>query len=170
MAYRIHPGSSVTYDQRIEVPAITATADFTNLNGDADGGYEIEGRFVVGNTNPTYTLQPNALATNQVGRRLLVDTSVAQVALTTLVISGGAAIGSEVGFRCQIQSRSGRVRFFWSDALWVTAAAVEVMEDIRARWTATATVITSLRINSSVANGIDAGSVFTLRKLRNPLL
>jgi hypothetical protein len=158
------------YDDQKNILADTTSVDFTGLTGDTDGGYEIEGRLVVGNTNPTYTLQPNALATNQAGRRLLVDAAATPIALTTLVIGGGATIGTEVGFRLQFQSKSGHIRFFFCTSEWVTAAAAEVMEEIAARWTATATVITSLRILSSVANGIGAGSMLTLRKLGNPLL
>jgi hypothetical protein len=155
-----------------DIGSAVQTAPFTGLAGDTDGGYLIEGTIVTGAASPVFSLQPNGLTTNQLGREILIDTAVnAPVSVATLRIAqAGATVGSEVSFKAYMTSKSGRVRHVYAQSFWKTGGGAQVMDNITSEWTDTAAVITSVNVFSSVASGIGIGSKLTLKRLGNPLL
>ena len=155
--------------------AAVTTLDFTGLDGDKDGGYELEG--YVNNSAGAdifIELQPNAAATSMKYRFLesLNVTSVLGGTDTTKGILVNVLQNAKVGHLvARITSRTGRRRFF--ECVWTTGPDGTNALVGGVNWgffDDTATNITSLRVSASSANGLGIGSRFTLRRLGAPLL
>jgi hypothetical protein len=137
---------------------------FNGLAGDTDGGYDLDCYIVQpGATNPVYTIQPNGITANQGGQRTTVDTALTATQRSDLCLTFVSTTATSVRARTSFNSKSGVVRKFIGFAAW--KASNENFESNFSEWTDTATVITSLKINCSVALGIGAGSVFVLTPL-----
>lgn len=146
---------------QITVGSAVTSVTFNGLAGDTDGGYDLDCYIVQpGATNPIYTLQPNAITANQGGQRTTVDSALAATQRSDLCLTFVSTSATAVRARCSFNSKSGVIRKFIGFAAW--KAVNENFEANFGEWTDTATVITSLKINCSVALGIGAGSVFTL--------
>ena len=135
----------------------------TGLNGDTDGDYEISGQLTSASGTPLFTLQPNAISANQnsvgpTGNSAGVASAISPQ--TTLFIGDNS--GSVV-FLARLTSKSGRIRFWKCSTQRGLSGTVEY--EIGGMWQDTVTVITSLRINSSIASAIAAGSWIRWRRL-----
>jgi len=153
-------------DTRV-LTAQATTLDFTGLNGDLFGDYEIAGYIAVTNSgSPSYYFRPNTLATNQIAE-LTANTNgtLTGTNLTTLFISGlAAAAGAYVNFNIRFSAKSGKQRFFVCNTFDHTGATNRSLVTIGA-WTDTATNFTTGQIFCDTANGIDIGSRIVCRPL-----
>jgi hypothetical protein len=153
------------------VGADSTTVDVaTGLNGDALGCIEIEAEFVNNSAGqPIYTLQPNAVTANQAVNRVTNTTgSVTCVNRTDLMmaINNTASAGTRAYAYARMTTKSGRKRYFLAWGHCQVGGNPE--EDHQnGEWNDTATVITSLRVASSLANGIGAGSIINVYSIGN---
>lgn len=159
-----------SFEQIIVTGAAVTSVSFTNLQGDADGGYEIEGYLVppAGAGNFTLTLRPNGLSTNQAGisqtnSNVLAVAQVTDLRLSTYALSSA----DDMTFWARMNSRSGRDRVLTCLSRWL--GSQHNSEYNQTRWDSAATVITSIDLVSSTSSGIGIGSRFTLRRLGNVL-
>jgi hypothetical protein len=142
------------------------------LDGDVDQTYVLVSRVSKTSTMTTADMKPNGIGTNQVSRRVTMESSTAT--FPRLVIAQPGATGFESG-TTEFDAVSGRQRSFHSEAS-LQAADVPTEGNQYGRtytgtWNDTATNITSLEIATNDASaGIDAGSEFVLyRRTRTNL-
>jgi hypothetical protein len=142
------------------------------LDGDVDQTYVLVHRISKTSTMTTADIKPNGIGTNQVSRRVTMESSAAT--FPRLVISQPGAAGFESG-TTEFDAGSGRQRSFHSEASLQTAdVPTEVGQFGRTytgTWNDTATNIISLEIATNDASaGIDIGSEFVLyRRTRTNL-
>lgn len=144
--------------------------DITGLAGDQDGDYEFWGTVTVAaNASNTLTLQPNQLATNQVGQLLLSAGAAASGASAggVMFVGAGSAAGSDtiIKFHGWLTSKSGRSRFFQCNSRYNNGAGTQINVWCWTDWTDTTTVINNLRFNST--QGLKAGSFVRLSRCGN---
>jgi hypothetical protein len=156
------------FDTQSVAGAAATSVTFSGLNGDLDGGYEIEGSWKGASGTPAMTLQPNAITANQLGSRVTIDTGGAVPSARTDLLLQFMVGTNNNNFKATFTSRTGRSRHLMSFGRWRNSATE--LEICTGEWSDTTTNITSLKLNCSVASGIDIGAVFTLRRLGNPLL
>lgn len=136
------------------------------LNGDTDGGYEMVGviNMPAASAGFTYTFQPNALATNQLGQvSISTNATSIQASVTNLFIGSGTTNAGRLSFRIKFESKSGRVRPYEcaSLALDVTLGSPTgtARRAATGEWNAAATVVDATsRIHCDNAGGILTGS------------
>jgi hypothetical protein len=142
----------------------------TGLNGDLLGCIEIEG-VILNNSagQPVYTLQPNGISANQSVNRITSTTgSVTCVNRTDLMlmINNTASAGADAYFLARMTTKTGFRRYFQS--LGHCRVGGNPEEDrTNGEWADTSTVITSLVLVSSSANGIGAGSKVNVYAIGN---
>jgi hypothetical protein len=159
-------GSSPTYFAETLV-ADTTDYTFPSLNGNQDGDYEFFGVIVVPSSGtPTYSFQPNGLATNQ---DVELYGSNNGAALNTrfgfLRIAGLAgAAGAYVAFRIRFAALAGKQRFFECTVFDSTGATPRGYTNTGI-WTDTSTNLTSAVIHADTASAIKAGTWIGYRAL-----
>lgn len=151
-----------------------AVTDITisDLNGETDGGYEFYFDFLGASSTPTYSLQPNALATNQTGTATYNNGTTISVSNQTILFLGfgGTAVGSRCRGHYWFTSKTG----FYRELQGIghtgigTGIASQQLFNGAFTWNESVTAITSLVFHSSVADGIAVGSVVYWRKLGTP--
>lgn len=142
----------------------------SDLNGDLDGDYDLTGYvlFPTSSTINGLTIEPNTLSTNQ--RALVSGTApaanVVPSSVASIMIESFTTAGSGtpfVRFRAKITALTTRVRLYECRGHTDTGTAFRRIS-CDGVWTDTSTNITSLRIISTLADSIKAGSWFTLTR------
>jgi hypothetical protein len=142
----------------------------SGLNGDADGDYLIDMKFIaaVGSNNLSIqvnggTLNLDWLCSNDlVGGAVRTDWVFCQVGVSPLVWSANDIIE----LQARLRARSGQVRIMTGLA-WVTLGGSKTGLNLKGRYNDTSTNITSISQVSSQTNGLAAGSYIRLIKLAN---
>lgn len=162
-----------TVDPVYTVGADVQNYDITGLSGDTDGDYILSGRILIPNgASPVITVQPNQISANQ--DALTQSTPASGAPITSRISSillnamptADAAGTPFVWFILRLTALSGRVRRFIVNGTDVTGSSTNVRRLITVvgEWSDTSTVITSLRIATTVAATIKAGSFFVLQR------
>lgn len=152
-------------------PSDVQDFDITGLNGDGDGGYQLDVYLLLPNSvAPTITLQPNQLNTNQI---TLISAAAGGGAwtmsqLNSLPIAsiGTAASGTpfvKVTIKLDALARAIGARAFKVDGTDFSGTATRSCIS-RGNWTDTVTAINNLRFHSDVAASIKAGSYAVLQR------
>lgn len=140
------------------------TLTFDGLDGDADGVYVIEAVFIAANSATAAFINPNGLKTNQSGASIFLDSTPGQNLQTELPFWASSATVANFAGTGQLFARTGRVRSWNFQGEAASGGAYWLVAGV-GRWTDTAANITSLVIDTNVANGIGIGSEFRLYKL-----
>lgn len=144
--------------------AQTQDWDFaTGLLGDTDGDYEFEGELTANASGVQFTLLPNGVAPTFTGTLLSYANTTVSTAAQTTMLFATAITTLTTCFRIRLQSKSGRNRLL--DTVSHDTPATPNTWRETGIWTDTATVITSLRIHASAANGLQPGSYVRFRRL-----
>jgi hypothetical protein len=153
------PALSVGSD--VASATISTLSSGAAISGDTDGAYRIWG-YIINNSGgaPVYTIRPNGVSANQVGQHTNVDTAVNATQRTDLTIATTGTTGATepIFFEALLTSKSGVYRQWLCRARW--KGTLYQIDLNHGEWQDTATVISSLVINSSVAAGVGAGSKF----------
>jgi hypothetical protein len=155
--------------EKREITANTTTTTFTGLNGNVDGIYLLKAFLISdpaegGVTN--YYMNPNGLATNQVCEQKNLSTSYSHAILGRTIIGSNASTTnmslSSVVIWARASGPGGTPlrRLFNADSQRGGSQLLWTSE-----WTDTSTILTSLEIEATVANGIRIGSTLALYKL-----
>lgn len=148
---------------------VTADSQDIDITFDGENGYMIEVWGYCANSNAgnaTYSLQPNAVSTNQTYMDA-ASNGVAVAPSTGAILQVGfcSATGKSF-FEFKMLTKTGTFRRLVGSYTSVNNANAMTFHDTAsALWADSATAITSLRIHSSVANGIGNGSFFLWRAL-----
>lgn len=165
------------YETQIVSGSAVQDIDFTELDGVAidgqtDGGYEIEGAVIPGAASFFVTLQPNNLTTNQDGIRCEILASAITDGVTQArsdLMLGVANSGiPRAYFKAELTPSKGITgipRILTSRYWWVSSE--RRMGFTQCEWNVT-TAITSLRIHASSSGGFGVGSIFSVRRRLHP--
>jgi hypothetical protein len=165
------------YEVQIVAGSAVQDIDFTEIDrvaidGETDGGYEIEGAIIPAAASFFVTLQPNSLTTNQDGIRCEILASAIADGVTqarTDLLLGVANSGiPRAYFKAEFTPSKGITgipRILTSRYWWVTSE--RRMCFTQCEWAVT-TAITTLRIHASSAGGFGVGSIFSVRRRSHP--
>lgn len=154
-----------------QVSVDSTDVDITGLNGDQDGDYILTGYCTYPNSQTVgLSIQPNQITANQ---NILIESVVAAGAPSTsnvasFLLSNLATDASGtpfVFFKVYLTALSGRIRRFNTELMDVSGVNNTIRKiEARGWWSDTSTVITSIRIHSTIASAIKAGSFFILQR------
>jgi hypothetical protein len=156
----------------VAVGATTVTIA-SGLDGDTDGGHEIEAYIVHGGVGSAdYEMQPNGLTTNQRWMAFICRPSAGSIyggeGASTWRIGQRAFAGGYTWIRARVFTIAGRKRVVFSEFQSWTAAGIGANAEIgffASVWDVTNTNLSSYVVRCTAASGIGAGSRFTVRKL-----
>ena len=144
----------------------------SGLAGDTDGDYEFSGVLIMTGSGPAnvVTMQPNGLATNQVGniayRNATGNSAGGAVSAVLNIGSPTNSVGTtKVYFTGFMTSKSGRDRVYRCRSTFINDDTDQIGYLTDGVWTGTGTAITSLVVAAS--GGMKAGSFIRVRRLHN---
>ena len=152
------------------IGAATQEVTFSGLNGDTDGTYVLA--FTIKHTAASaieFTIEPNNTTSNQLYRAHgLGDSNTIETdSGGTLLFARSASINPSYasGFFV-MNAKTGVNRTLQGLSVWNESTAGMKTRTHWAHWTDTSTNITSLDVRASAANGLGAGTVLSLYKLK----
>jgi hypothetical protein len=153
---------SVIDEVTVTLGAAATKITVPSLVGADDGNYIVRGHLVcTGAFAGKITFKPNDVATNQISGGSSVSAgTVTGFSDTVLVICEPGAAIATIDFLIRFESITGKTRLFVSNCVYNSTPVWS-----NGQWNSAATAITSLVVQSSNANAIDAGSYVTVRKL-----
>lgn len=146
--------------------AVTDKITLTVL-GDADGNYDVEGMIVCGHAGATFAFEPNNGTTNlkSIAGDWLTG-AAASAAWPVLGRSGanpfgGMALGDRFTFSGRFTAKTGGTRHI--EIIGFLDSGTDNGFHMEGQWTDTSTNLTSIDLQSSLADGLDVGSYFRLK-------
>lgn len=158
----VNPGGQL----QVVAGAAVSTITFSNLNGDIDVAYEIFGVIKVAAVASIFSVQPNAISTNQLTRTARENNAGAfnGVNDASMMIVYQATSGQSAPFEGRLMAlRGGGARGGRFSSLAATAATTGNGDHYAVEWQEDTTNVTSLVFNSSVASGFGVGSWIFVR-------
>lgn len=142
---------------------------FLGLHGDTDRTYLLICSLLAGSGGGSaVTVQPNAVNTNQFSTlSVATDAAVVGASVAELRLAGING-GSPSAARMILFAQTGMRRA--TEGAYIAGAAIfatPIGVNFFGEWNETTTEITSLKIVSSVANGLGTGSILTLYRIRS---
>lgn len=148
---------------------VEANAQNLDITVDGETGYVFEALCYFtcpAGTGSTYTLQPNAVSTDQEYLEIYGNQADAAAAASAanLTIGFAPATGGKSVARFTFVMKTGTVRLLFGDYINLSALnAMATYDTLGGVWVDTSTAITSLRIHSDQATGIGDGSYILWR-------